>query len=520
VKIQKGFYCLLISLFLLLFFANNPVFSADKLVSIDADQAEIVSVLKSIAQQAGSNIVVSNSVTGTVTLTLNNVPLNDALKAVLKSNNYFYEQSGDIINVFSYDELQQEERFAKTTTRVYTLKHASVSDLWRPLLSVKSPRGRVEINEKTNQVIVTDTLEKIAEIEIAVQRLDQEVVLKKYRLLFATASDIKTKLEQIIPAAKGEIFTDDRTNSVVIKATPVILQNIDELITGWDVPGKQVLIEAKILQVTLDNNVKTGIDWEYLKGKFDLKGSFAQNITTGGIFQVGTLSRSNYQTVLEMLSSTSDTDVLSAPRVVVMNGKEASILVGSSEPYLVQTKDTDTGLITTETKFMDVGIKLIVTPTIAENGYVVMSVHPEVSSARRVAEVENALAVDTTQADTTLMVKDGDVVILGGLIKDSNKTTVNKVPILGSIPLVGLFFRNDVKEKVKQELVVFITPHLMEANTENEVMNAEARRIEELTKRSMRLQQNINETTFKDSGSKRQQSVDDSGVAGDSVEQE
>ncbi|MDD5746762.1 MAG: type II and III secretion system protein, partial [Candidatus Omnitrophica bacterium] len=200
----------------------------------------------------------------------------------------------------------------------------------------------------------------------------------------------------------------------------------------------------------------------------------------------------------EMLEATSDTDVLSAPRVVVMNEKEASILVGSSEPYLIQTKDTDTGLITTETKFMDVGIKLIVTPKIAENGFVIMEIHPEVSSARRVAEVENALAVDTTQADTTLMVKDGDVVILGGLIKDSVKTTVNKVPILGDIPILGLFFRNDGKEKVKQELVVFISPHLMEPGKENEIMNAEAQRIEEITKRSMRLQQHINQTSFSD----------------------
>jgi general secretion pathway protein D len=181
-----------------------------------------------------------------------------------------------------------------------------------------------------------------------------------------------------------------------------------------------------------------------------------------------------------------------------MNGKEASILVGSSEPYLVQTKDTDTGLITTETKFLDVGIKLIVTPTITEDGFVIMKIHPEVSSARRVAEVDNALAVDTTQADTTLMVKNGEAVILGGLIKDSNKTTVNKIPVLGDIPLLGLFFRNDIKEKVKQELVVFIMPHLMDAGQPDEIMQAEAVRIEELTKRSLLLRRHINQSCFDD----------------------
>ncbi|MCG2703361.1 MAG: secretin and TonB N-terminal domain-containing protein [Candidatus Omnitrophica bacterium] len=491
-KVKKGFCAVLLSVFFLYAYSFTNVFSAEKLISIEAEHADIVSVLKSIAEQTNINLVVSDGISGTVSLVLRDVSLDAALKAVLKANNYFYERSGDIINVYSYENIQQEERFAKTTTRVYSLKHASVSDLRRALLSIKSPRGRVEINEKANQIIVTDTLEKISEIEVAVQCLDLEVILKKYRLIFAQAADIKTKLQQVIPAEKGEIFTDERTNSVVIRATPIILENVDELIRGWDVQRKQVLIEAKILQVTLDKNIKRGIDWEYLKGKYDLKGSFAQDLTTGGIFQVGMLSRRNYQSVLEMLESSSDTDVLSAPRIVVMDGKEASILVGSSEPYPVQQKDVDTGLITTETKFLDVGIKLIVTPTITESGFVIMKIHPEVSSARRVPEVDNALAVDTTQADTTLMVKDSDTVILGGLIKDSNKTTVNKVPLLGDIPLLGLFFRNDVKEKVKQELVVFITPHIIEIDKESAVIKAEAKRIEELTKRSLILRQKIN----------------------------
>ncbi|MBI4844955.1 MAG: hypothetical protein HY810_00510 [Candidatus Omnitrophica bacterium] len=493
---KKGFILFLLLLFILSFAISSKVLSAEKLISIEAENIDIVNVLKSIADQADVNLVISKNVSGAITIKLKDIPLNKALDAVLKANNYLYEIENGILNVYSYEDQRQQERFSKITTRVYTFQHADVADLQRVLLSMKSPRGYIELNEKANQVVVTDTKEKIAEIEIAIQRLDQEEILRKYRLMFAKASDVKEKLGAVIGAKKGDIFVDERTNSIVVKATPVILKYIDELIQGWDVQSKQVLIEAKILQVTLDDSTKRGFDWDYLKGKYNLQSSFAQNLTSGGIFQVGMLGRRDYQAVLEMLESSSDTDVLSSPRIVVLDGNEASILVGSSEPYLVQQKDTDTGIITTETKFLDVGIKLIVTPTITEDGFVTMKIHPEVSSARRVAEVDNALAVDTTQADTMMMVKDSDTVILGGLIKDQKKKVINKVPILGDIPVLGLFFRNDETEDVKQELVVFITPHIIAASGSNEVLKYEARRIEELTKRKMILQRQIDENSF------------------------
>lgn len=489
---KKGFLFATVIAIQILFLIYLPaLFSANKLISMEAEHVDIVSVLKSIAEQADVNLVVSKNISGLVTVKLKEVSLDEALKSVLNSNNYLYTKEDGMVNVFSYEELQQKDRLSKIQTRVYTLKYADVADLRRALLSMKSARGRIELNEKANQVIVTDTQEKIEGIEIAIARLDQQAILKKYRLIFAKAEDIKKKLEQVIPKEKGEIFVDERTNSIMVKGTPVILTNIDELISGWDVQSRQVFIEAKILQVTLDNNVKTGIDWEYLKGKYDLKGQFSLGTTSGGNFQAGTLSRRNYQTVLEMLESSSDTDVLSAPRIVVMDGKEASILVGSSEPYTVQSKDVDTGLITTETKFLDVGIKLIVSPTITEDNFVIMKIHPEVSSARRVAEVDNALAIDTTQADTTMIIKDGDTVILGGLIKDSNKITTNKIPFLGNIPILGFFFRNNIEEKVKQELIVFITPYILSLGQDSEVIKQEAERIEELTKRAKSLQQKV-----------------------------
>jgi type IV pilus assembly protein PilQ len=473
---KKIFLSLLMTGILVVCPIAKTSFSQDTLITLDVENAPIETVLKMIATQSGLNIVTSKNVTGTITVKLDNVPVERALDAVLKANNYLYARDGNIINVFSYSDTQQEERFANLVTRVITLKYTDVTDLRRALLSMKTARGRIELNPKGNQVIITDTPEKVKEVEAALKLLDQKTVLKKYKLEFAQASDLLDRLTQIISPEKGQVFVDERTNSVVVRATPIVLRDIDELIAGWDVQHKQVLIEARLMQVTIDDNFSLGIDWEYknpryntattLQGKgepkdLDLKGDFSLDLTQGGIFTIGTLTADDYQIVLEALETKANAETLSAPRICVLNNEEASILVGASEPYKVTSQDPTTGFVTEETKFIDVGIKLIVTPQIGENGYITMKIHPEVSSARRVAEVDNALAVDTTEADTTMMVKDGETIVLGGLIKNQKESTIKKIPFLGDIPILGYLFRNKKEEDVKQELIVFITPHIL-----------------------------------------------------------
>jgi type II secretory pathway component GspD/PulD (secretin) len=221
--------------------------------------------------------------------------------------------------------------------------------------------------------------------------------------------------------------------------------------------------------------------------KVDLRGEFPVDLTDGGTFQIGTLSSDDYQVTLEMLESNSNTEVLSSPRVVVIDNHEANILVGSEEPYIVTTTDPDTGWVYEETKFKDVGLKLIVTPKIDEDNYITMTVHPEVSTARRVAEVDNALAVDTTQADTTMMVKDGETVVLGGLMKNTKSDTEQKIPILGDIPLLGYLFRSTQKELQKTEILVFITPHILTNENRADVCREEIESVMERTQTSFDL---------------------------------
>lgn len=474
--------CIMIFSFLL---SPARTFSQETL-SLEAENKDIRAVLYELAEKADLNIVISKDVAGQVTVKLKDVSLETALNSILRPNNYAYTVEGEVVTVYTYQEFQQQERFSPLVTQVFTLQNIDVTSLRRAFLSMKSPRGKMELNTKGNQAIITDTPEKIRQIEQVVALVDTERTIKKYKLKYAEAEAVAEKISQVITEERGDVFVDERTNSVVVKAVEPLLKNVDELIQGWDVQHKQVLIEAKILEVTLDASEKLGIDWEYATpatgtlgepAKYDLQGDFSVDLTDGGIFQIGTLTSDDYQITLEMLESRTDTEVLSSPRVVVIDNHEANILVGSEEPYITTITDPDTGLVYEETNFKDVGLKLIVTPKIDEDDFITMTVHPEVSTARRVAEVQNALAVDTTQADTTMMVKDGETVVLGGLMKDNRSETVRKIPILGDIPILGYLFRSTEKSDQKTEILVFITPHILTNENRAAVCRQEIRSV-------------------------------------------
>ena len=279
------------------------------------------------------------------------------------------------------------------------------------------------------------------------------------------------------------MYVDERTNGIVVRAVEETIEKVDILIESWDKRSLQVLIEAKILEVSLDKSKGLGVNWEYQSSNVNdgvnLSGTLPANLSGGGIFKVGTLTQDEYSVTIQALESSTNTNILSNPRIVVMNNTEANILVGSAEPYLVTYIDKDSNTQTEETKFIDVGVKLNVTPKISNDSFVTLKIHPEVSSARRVAEVNNALAVDTTQADTTVVVRDGETIVMGGLIKDTDSRSEVKIPILGDIPVLGIFFRSHVKTKIKKEIVVFITPHIIKQSFKSAALETRDNAMEE-----------------------------------------
>ncbi|MDD5746751.1 MAG: secretin N-terminal domain-containing protein [Candidatus Omnitrophica bacterium] len=434
-------------------------------INLDVKNMSITDVLRLLAEQGQVNIVASRNVQGRVTAKLLDVTVDQALNAILDANNFTYKKENGIIKVYTQQDVLQQEQTERLVSRVFLLNNIKATDMRQVLNSIKSSRGRVEVNTISNQVVVTDTEDAVIDMERAIKVLDRAITTRIYTLNYGTAKDIQTKLLEIIPKGEGDVFVDERTNTLVVRAMPETIQKIDQMITSWDRRSAQVLIEAKIMEVSLDKTQGLGVNWEYLsttgKNAVDATATLPANISNGGILKIGTLTADQYQVTIQALESSTNTNVLSNPRIVVVDNNEANILVGSSEPYLITYIDKETNTQTEETKFIDVGVKLKVTPKISEDDFVTLKIHPEVSSARRVTEVNNSLAVDTTQADTTVVVKDGKTIVLGGLIKDTDTKVVTKVPILGSIPVLGLMFRGTAKTKTKKEIIVFITPHIL-----------------------------------------------------------
>jgi general secretion pathway protein D len=177
---------------------------------------------------------------------------------------------------------------------------------------------------------------------------------------------------------------------------------------------------------------------------------------------------------VEALETVGETNILSSPRIMAVNNQEARILVGSTEPYVTSTTTTPSSGPTTTAEsvnFIDVGVKLYVTPTIHEDDFITMKIRPEVSSVTSNLTTSNNNTipiVETSEAETVVNVKDGVSVIIGGLIKEEAINTTKKVPLLGNIPILGMAFRSTNNSKSKTEIVIFLTPRIVSGDVEDQ----------------------------------------------------
>jgi MSHA biogenesis protein MshL len=242
-----------------------------------------------------------------------------------------------------------------------------------------------------------------------------------------------------------------------------------------DKHDKEVFIEAKIVQVTLGDNYQMGIDWETLMPNLghtvvDLHSSFniPNSPTTIGTATIGTLSRDKYNVVLQALDTYGKSRTLSNPHLAVINNQEASILIGTTIPYTTSSTTTPAaGSPTTaeSVNFIDTGVKLHVTPNIHDDGFITMKIKPEISNEESTpfTAPDGSLIpiIDTSEVQTTVSVKDGVTIIIGGLIKDQLINNRTKVPVLGDIPFLGKAFNTENRNMQKTEIVIFLTPHII-----------------------------------------------------------
>lgn len=460
---------------------GNP--GGQEKVSLDIKGMDIVDVLKMIASRANLNIVVGKNVTGRVTLFLKDVDIWDAFEIILLANDLAYEKKGDIINVMTqrdYELIYGERYQDKKQVKVISLKYAKAADLSRALNQIKTNVGRIVVDEGSNTLVLVDTPDKIKNMEEFIYNTDLPIQTRVFDLNYAQADKLSPKLQEAITKGVGSIRIDERTNKIAITDYPQKLDELEKLISSFDEKTPQVLIDAQLIQVTPSDEFEMGVDWNYwIKKHFDAKAALPLPSTAlANALVIGTTSgdptkAGDYKAVIELLRTIGDTKVLSSPRIMALNNQEAKIHVGTREAYITSTTSqggTGTTITSQTVNFVDTGIQLHVTPTINRDGFVTMKIKPDVSEATykdliSEGQTTQVPIVTTSEVETTVMVKDGVTIIIGGLKKEKRTKTVKKIPLLGDIPGIGFLFRNTSDSVESPDLVILLTPHIMSGET-------------------------------------------------------
>ena len=400
-------------------------------VSFDFRDADIRNVFKILSFKSGVNIVASPEVQGVVTIQLNEVPWKQALEVIVQTYGFAYDQKGNIITVTTVENLKQRREDAMVLqeqvplqTQTIILNFARASEIIESIEKMKSDRGNINFDERTNSIIITDTPEQVELMSGVIEDLD--------------------------------------------RTTP------------------QVLIEAKIVETNFTDTENLGIDWvtqasasgsqRPITWPFDSNGSsnrfatdpFPGPDTTEGNanteFTYGTLNFSQVQAVFELLKSRSDTDILQNPRIVTLDNQPAEITVGSQYPIPTYTYNEEQArLQVSGWEYKDIGIIFNVTPHVNNAGFITLEVQPKITAILDFVTVENTTLprLSNESTKTRVLIKDGDTLVIAGLITDQVTETKKKTPILGDIPIVGLAFTKTEESVTKTDLIIFITPHIV-----------------------------------------------------------
>ena len=292
--------------------------------------------------------------------------------------------------------------------------------------------------------------------------------MQSFRLKYINAKDFVGSLKGLL--AKGEgVAVNEKLNTIIVRASHKSLKSVTKLVKNLDVPPLQVQVEAKIIELKsgdgdASNPSSLGMSWRYTQNDNNyaqLRSS--ENVLTGAASAAAAsvglyaqLLSGNVQGYLEGLQKTIGYDLVASPWITALNHEEAEILIGSKYGYMT-TLTTVTGTMQ-NIEFLEVGTKLKFTPHINDEGYVVMEISPSVSEGQ---VINNLPQENTTETNNKVLVKNGQSIVIGGLIKNYNTQTEIGVPILSSIPIIGTLFRRTEILSEKREIMVIITPYIV-----------------------------------------------------------
>lgn len=368
-------------------------------------------ILSTLAVQRGLNLISSDDISARISVTLRDVPFDEALTQILAVAGYTWVRQGNILMVTCLASGTSVSPYLQGRhVRVFQLDYVSAIDVDLVIKGLLSPVGQSFVSEALD----TDN------------RRTQELV--------------------------------------IVEDLPPYLCRIEQYIHFVDLPPRQVLIEAHILSVELDDNLKFGVNLEYLDSITPSVTLKTQGLSDAGKLAKGTdpafffnLAAGDLKALLEALETTTDAKTLATPKVLALNGQEARVQVGERLGYRITTTTQTSSLESVE--FLDVGVVLTVTPRITAEGAVMMEVKPQVSKGN--INLQGLPEEETTEVETALLLPDGHGMLIGGLIQEWDSETQSKVPWLGDIWMIGKLFQLNSKQRKRSEIIIALVPHIV-----------------------------------------------------------
>ena len=430
-------------------------------MTLSVHEADLRSTIVLVAKTGGLNVSIDDSVKGTISVSVTDVEPAKVLEIITKTKNLqLVEEAGVFIvtGVTSTNAIME--------SYVIPIHYGDPETLRKAVITALDP----------------DT-ERLASQVMRTKNADGTT---SYRYIYRDNDDDHRSTEQRNTKREDRVYVNPEVNAIVLFGTPAEYERVKNLLATLDVELKQVSVEARIVAIDKEATKNLGVEWfwstlpqyptrdtnYYTRVNDD--GSVTRyeehdfnrnsNDTTGyGIIRFG---RSHegfpfefyYGAKLNALVTDGKAKILSRPNVTTIQGREAVINVGSSVP--VQTTQTTNSTVTTSVEYRDAGIILRYTPRINSDGTITATIHTEVSTPQYVEDMK-AYRFNTRSADTNVTVRNGQPMIIGGLIGAEEEKSVSKIPFLGDLPILGALFRNHRKSKSESELIIFLTAHVL-----------------------------------------------------------
>ncbi|HUX31280.1 MAG TPA: type IV pilus secretin PilQ [Thiobacillus sp.] len=438
-------------------------YTGEKL-SLNFQNVEVRSVLQVIADFTGLNIIASDSVTGNLTLRLKDVPWDQALDLIMQTKGLDKRQNGNVIWVAPKDELMAKEKLE------YEARSA-VADL-EPLTTEYIQMNYMRADEAQTMLYGFAAGAFLASAGNNAVNCSAQAQGLSGAAAAQASQQGKGENDQKVLTKRGRATYELKTNTLIITDTARKIQEVRELLARLDVPARQVMIEARVVVATDGWSRDLGARLSFTAAKsgnaggdpvlFDSTGEGQALPTTDGAGNVAlsllNLANGNLLSLeLRALEADNKGKVISNPRVMTSNQKPAVILNGMQIPYVTPATANEPATVT----FKDAFLCLLVDPQILNNDSVILTVEVQKDAVRFISGISDP-AIDTKRIKTQVRVNNGETLVLGGIFDGDENSTVNKVPLLGDVPLFGNLFKTTTKENSKTELIIFLTPRIID----------------------------------------------------------